>query len=57
MPLMTVYGEAKAFVYSFAHPLVNQLKRTDVTVTALMPNATATDFYRKAGAADRVATD
>ncbi|MBO0936878.1 SDR family NAD(P)-dependent oxidoreductase [Fibrella sp. HMF5335] len=56
-PLMAVYAATKAYVNSLTQSLVNELKGTNVTVTALMPNATDTDFFNKAGAADVVATD
>ncbi|WP_128545450.1 SDR family NAD(P)-dependent oxidoreductase [Larkinella soli] len=54
-PLMAVYGATKAFVYSFSEALRNELKDTDVTVTVLMPPATDTDFFNKAGATHTVA--
>lgn len=49
-PLMAVYAGTKAYVYNFTQSLVNELKDTNVTITALLPNATDTDFFRKAGA-------
>ncbi len=49
-PLMAVYSASKAFVYSFSVALANELKDSGVTVTALIPGATATDFFHKAGA-------
>ncbi|MBO0931196.1 SDR family NAD(P)-dependent oxidoreductase [Fibrella aquatilis] len=56
-PLMTVYAATKAYINSFTQSLVNELKDTNVTITALMPNATDTDFFNKAGASDVLATD
>ena len=56
-PLMSVYAATKAYVYNFSASLVNELKGTNVTVTALMPNATDTDFFNKAGASDVKVTD
>lgn len=56
-PLMSVYAATKSYVYNFTASLVNELKGTNVTVTALMPNATDTDFFNKAGAADTKVTD
>lgn len=49
-PMMAVYGATKAFNYSFGEALRNELKDTNITVTVLMPPATDTDFFRKAGA-------
>ncbi|GAB3493376.1 hypothetical protein GCM10027341_08580 [Spirosoma knui] len=56
-PLQAVYAATKAYVYSFTLSMNNELKGTNVTMTALMPNATDTDFFNKAGAADTVVTD
>ncbi len=49
-PFLTVYGATKAFVYSFAEGIREELKDTGVTVTALLPGATDTDFFERAGA-------
>ena len=49
-PLMAVYAGTKAFVYNFSQSLVNELEGTGVTITALQPGATDTDFFNKAGA-------
>lgn len=57
MPLMSVYAATKSFVYNFTASLANELKGTNVTITALMPNATDTDFFNKAGASDIKVTD
>lgn len=51
-PLQAVYGGTKAYVLSFTQALVNELKDSAVTITALQPGATDTDFFNKAGAAD-----
>lgn len=48
-PLMAVYAATKAFVLSFGEALRNELKDWGVTVTVLMPGATDTDFFHKAG--------
>lgn len=53
-PLVAVYGATKAFVYSFSEALYNELKDTKVTVTALLPPATDTDWFNKAGAENTV---
>ncbi|TAE29663.1 MAG: SDR family oxidoreductase [Cytophagales bacterium] len=49
-PMMAVYGATKSFIYSFSEALRNELKDTNVTVTVLMPGATDTDFFNRAGA-------
>jgi uncharacterized protein len=51
-PFEAVYGASKAFLTSFSQALRNELKGTGVTVTALMPGATETDFFRRAGLED-----
>jgi short-subunit dehydrogenase len=47
-----VYHGAKAFIDSFSFALRNELKDTDVTVTCLMPGATETEFFNRAGLQD-----
>lgn len=54
-PLLAVYGASKAYVLSFSEALHNELKDTDVTVTALLPGATDTDWFPTAGAINTVA--
>lgn len=49
-PYMAVYAASKAFVLSFTEALIEELKDTNVTLTALLPGATDTDFFHKAGA-------
>ena len=51
-PYETVYGASKAFVKSFSEGLREELKDKGITVTALMPGATETNFFRRAGAED-----
>lgn len=53
-PWMVLYGATKAFVLSFTEGLIDELKDTGVTVTALIPGASDTDFFHKAGAAHTV---
>lgn len=48
-PFQAVYAASKAFVHSFSEALRNELKDTGVTVTALMPGATETNFFHRAG--------
>jgi short-subunit dehydrogenase len=48
-PYETVYGPSKAFGYSFAESLREELRGTGVTVTALLPGATDSDFHQRAG--------
>ena len=47
-PLQSVYHGTKAFVLSFSEAIRNELKDTGVSVTALLPGATDTDFFNKA---------
>lgn len=47
-----VYNGSKAFIDSFGWALANELKETEVTVSILMPGATDTDFFDRAGMAD-----
>ena len=54
-PLMAVYGAAKAFVLSFTEAVIQEVKDTNVSLTALLPNATDTDFFHKAKATETVA--
>ncbi len=51
-PFEAVYGASKAFLLSFSEALRNELKDTGVTVTALLPGATDTNFFRRAGMED-----
>ncbi len=48
VPYMAVYGATKAFVLSFSEALSAELEGTGVTVTALCPGVTATQFARRA---------
>jgi len=51
-PLEAVYGASKAFVLSFSKSLGYELKDNGITVTALQPGPTDTDFFRRAGMED-----
>jgi len=51
-PFEAVYGASKAFLTSFAQALRNELKETPITITVLMPGATETEFFNRAGLDD-----
>ena len=51
-PFQAVYGASKAFVQSFALALREELKDTGVSVTALLPGPTETEFFERAGLED-----
>lgn len=47
-PWQSVYHGTKAFVQSFTEAIRSEVKEKGVTITALLPGATATDFFNKA---------
>ena len=47
-PWHSVYHGTKAFVQSFTEAVNSEVKDSGITVTALLPGATATDFFNKA---------
>jgi uncharacterized protein len=49
-PRMAVYFASKAYVLSLGEALAYELRGTGVTVTTLCPGATATNFFKTAGA-------
>lgn len=51
-PYQALYNASKSFVQSFAEALANELQDTGVTVTALMPGPTDTEFFERAGLED-----
>ncbi len=51
-PYLAIYGATKAFDLSFAEALRYELKDTGVTVTALQPGATETEFFATADMGD-----
>jgi uncharacterized protein len=51
-PLEAVYGASKAFGLSFSQSLRHELKDSGITVTALQPGPTDTNFFHRAGMDD-----
>ncbi|HZV12640.1 MAG TPA: SDR family oxidoreductase [Candidatus Kapabacteria bacterium] len=51
-PLMAIYYASKAYVISFSEALANELRGTDITVTALCPGPTRTGFQKRANMED-----
>jgi short-subunit dehydrogenase len=51
-PEFSVYAASKAFVLSLSQALAKELEDTNVTVTALLPGRTDTDFFYKADMVD-----
>jgi uncharacterized protein len=51
-PLMALYYASKAYVLSFSEALSEELRGSGVTVTALCPGPTATNFGKRAGFAN-----
>lgn len=47
-PMLSVYAATKSFILSFSDALGTELRDTPVSVTTLVPDATDTDFFRKA---------
>ena len=48
-PFYTTYAASKSFIQSFSLGLREEMKDTGVTVTALMPGPTDTEFFDRAG--------
>jgi len=48
-PREAVYAATKAFVLSFAHSLRHEVSSKGVSITALQPGPTNTDFFHRAG--------
>ena len=51
-PFYATYAASKAFLLSFSEALYNELKDSGVTVTALLPGPTDTNFFERAGLQD-----
>lgn len=51
-PFEAVYAASKAFIHSFSEAIRNELKDTGITITALMPGPTETNFFHRAGMDD-----
>lgn len=49
VPYMAVYGATKAFVLNFSEAIAHELRGSGVTVTALCPGLTRTEFQQVAG--------
>jgi short-subunit dehydrogenase len=51
-PFHATYAASKAFLHSLSESIRNELKDSGVTVTALMPGPTDTEFFERAGMQD-----
>jgi uncharacterized protein len=56
-PWYATYAASKAFLLSFAEAVRYELRESGVTVTALLPGPTDTDFFRRAGMDGTVVDD
>ena len=57
-PYFSVYAATKSYVLAFTEGLISEIKDSNVTITALLPPVTDTDFYRKADALQsKIVTD
>ena len=52
VPGMAVYAASKSFVVRFTEALAHEVRSTGLTVMALSPGPTATEFYRTSGTAE-----
>jgi short-subunit dehydrogenase len=51
-PEFSIYAATKAFVLSFTEALVQELEKTNITITALLPGRTDTAFFAQADMED-----
>jgi uncharacterized protein len=51
-PYEATYAASKAFILSFAEAIRYELRDTQITITALMPGPTQTEFFDRAGMQD-----
>ncbi len=51
-PFQAVYNASKSFVQSFAEAVADEVRETGVTVTAVQPGPTETEFFDRAGLTD-----
>jgi uncharacterized protein len=51
-PFYATYAASKSFLFSFAEAIRDELKDTGVTVTALQPGPTDTEFFERSGMED-----
>lgn len=51
---MPVYNASKSFIQSFADAVRDELRNTPITVTALLPGPTDTNFFGRAGMLDSI---
>ena len=52
VPYQAAYAASKAYLWSFAQSLAEELRGTGLSVTTLAPGVTKTDFRRRAGMPD-----
>ena len=52
-PFVNIYYATKAFVYSFSYALAEELAGTGISVTALCPGMTRTEFFERANISKR----
>lgn len=57
VPKLSIYAATKAFVLSLSEAVAHELEDTGVTMTALCPGASDTEFFIRANAQDANVTD